>query len=302
MSAPRRAAALAALVLASAALVAASPAVAKLDLFKALETVIENQDKIVKTTEALRKGFADLTPQEEYYLGRAVAARILGQYRTLDDGARTAYVNTLGQVLARSSSRPETFGGWHFLLLDTDEVNAFAAPGGFVFVTRGLYATCSSEEQLAAVLAHEVSHVTLRHGLGAIKNERLTEAFTIIGTTAVKEYSKGDLQKLTTAFEGSINDIANQMIVSGYSQGQEYAADAEAARVAWRAGYNPAGLTEFLVALREKGRSGGMKGFFSTHPAAGERLARAGGSIAADKLSGETDPARTRRFAQYALR
>jgi beta-barrel assembly-enhancing protease len=295
------ASAIAAGAVAATLLLAPRPAKAGLDLFKALGTVVEHQDAIIKTGEALRKGFSDLTPREEYYLGRAVSAHILGQYRVLADDDRTRYLNTLGQVIARASSRPETFGGWHFLLLDTDEVNAFAAPGGFVFVTRGLYATCSTEEQLAAVLAHEVSHVTLRHGLGAIKNERLTEAFTILGTTAVKEYSKGQLQQLTTAFEGSINDIANQMIVSGYSQGQEYSADAEAARNTWRAGYDPAGLTEFLKALREKGRQGASKGFFSTHPPPGERLARAGASIEADKLAGQTDPVRTRRFSKYAL-
>jgi predicted Zn-dependent protease len=300
MRAARGAAAVGVLALALALL--PGSAAGKLDLNKLLDTVIEHQDTIVKTGEALRKGFADLTPREEYYLGRAVAARILGQYRVLDDGDRTRYLNTLGQVLARSSSRPETFGGWHFLLLDSDEVNAFAAPGGFVFVTRGLYATCASEEQLAAVVAHEISHVTLRHGLGAIKNERLTEAFTIIGTTALKEYSRGDLQKLTTAFEGSINDIANQMIVSGYAQGQEYAADAEAARVAWRAGYDPEGLTGFLVALREKGKGAAPKGFFSTHPPAGERLSRAEDSIRADRLAGDTDAVRAQRFAKYALR
>ena len=299
MSAARSTAALGGLV--AALLLLPGPAAGKLDLFKALETVVEHQDAIIKTGEALRKGFADLTPREEHYLGRAVAARILGQYRRLDDDERTGYLNTLGQVLARASNRPETFGGWHFLLLDTDEVNAFAAPGGLVFVTRGLYATCSTEEQLAAVLAHEVSHVTLRHGLGAIKNERLTEAFTIIGTTALKEYSSGQLQQLTTAFEGSINDIANRMIVSGYSQGQEYAADAEAARVAWRAGYDPAGLTEFLAALREKGKQGATKGFFSTHPPPGERLTRAESSIKAEKLAGQADAVRTQRFSRYAL-
>jgi predicted Zn-dependent protease len=288
---------------AAVVVLAASVTAVAIDLFKAIGTAVEHQDAIVKTGEALRKGFSDLTPQEEYYLGRAVAARILGGYAALGgEDERTRYLNTLGQVLARASTRPETFGGWHFLLLDTDEVNAFAAPGGFIFVTRGLYSTCSTEEQLAAVLAHEVSHVTLRHGLGAIKNERLTEAFTIIGTTAVKEYSSGQVQQLTTAFEGSINDIANKMIVSGYSQGQEYSADAEAARVAWRAGYDPTGLTGFLAALREKGKQGASKGFFSTHPPPGERLTKAEASIKTDKLAGQTDAARTQRFARYALR
>ena len=271
------------------------------DLFKAVGTVVEHKDAIVKTGAALRKGFADLTPQEEYYLGRAVAARILGLYKPLEDSGRTAYLNAFGQVLARASDQPETFGGWHFMLLDTDEMNAFAAPGGFVFVTRGLYATCATEEQLAVVLAHEISHVTLRHGLGATKNERLTEAFTIIGTEAVKEYSSGQLAKLTAAFEGSINDIANKMITTGYSKGQEYDADAEAAHLTWRTGYNPAGLTEFLAALSAKGKKGD-KGFFSTHPQPEDRREKAAAAIKSDKLTGTTDAARTQRFAKYALR
>jgi predicted Zn-dependent protease len=285
----------------AAALLLAPGSAGAIDLFKAVNTVVEHREAIVKSGEALRKGFSDLTPREEYFLGRAVAAHILGLYKPLEDDSRTTYLNTFGQVLARAASRPETYGGWHFLLLDTDEVNAFAAPGGFVFVTRGLYATCATEEQLAAVLAHEISHVTLRHGLGAIKNERLTEAFTILGTEAVKEYSKGQLAQLTAAFEGSINDIATKMIVSGYSQGQEYDADAEAAHLAWRAGYNPAGLTEFLAALGAKGKKGD-KGFFSTHPQPGDRLAKAAAVIKSDKLAGETEAARTQRFAKYALR
>ena len=301
MSAARRLAVLLPGLAVAGALLLAPGSTRGLDIFKAVGTVVEHQDAIIKSGEALRKGLADLTPQEEYYLGRAVAARILSQFKPLDDDARTRYLNTLGQVLARASSRPETFGGWHFLLLDTEEVNAFAAPGGFVFVTRGLYTTCATEEQLAAVLAHEVGHVTLRHGLGAIKNERLTEAFTTLGTEAVKEYSSAQLSRLAAAFEGSINDIANKMIVSGYSQGQEFEADAEAAHVAWRAGYNPAGLTEFLAALSAKGKKGD-KGFFSTHPLPKERLAQAASAIKSDKLAGETDAARTQRFATYALR
>jgi predicted Zn-dependent protease len=301
VSAARRAARVAGVLVAGALLVAAAD-VRAIDLFKVINKAVEHKDAIVKTGDALRKGFSDLTPQEEYYLGRAVAARILGQYKVLADDSRTQYLNTLGLLLARASERPETYGGWHFLLLDSDEVNAFAAPGGFVFVTRGLYATCATEEQLAAVLAHEVSHVTLRHGLGAIKNDRLTEAFTIIGTEAVKEYSPAQIAKLTAAFEGSINDIANKMIVSGYSQGQEYAADAAAAHVAWRAGYDPAGLTEFLAALGEKGKQGAKQGFFSTHPPPEDRLSKAEAAIKEDKLTGETDAGRTMRFEKYALR
>jgi len=117
--------------------------------------------KVVATTasKAMRKGFADLTPQEEYFIGRAVAARILGIYRPVENPAATRYLNAIGLAVAQASTGPETFGGWHLVLLDSDEVNAFAAPGGFIFVTRGLYKSCRTEEQLATVVALSLIHI-----------------------------------------------------------------------------------------------------------------------------------------------
>jgi len=249
-------------------------------------------------SKAMRKGFADLTPQEEYFIGRAVAARILGIYRPAESPATTRYLNAIGLTVAQTSSGPETFGGWHIILLDSDEVNAFAAPGGFIFVTRGLYQSCQTEEQLATVIAHEVGHVTLRHGLSAIKTSRLTEAFAIIGTEAVKEFTGANLAKLTEAFAGTIDDIIDQMVSLGYSRGQEYAADAEAARIAYRAGYNPAGLAEFLRTLQAKAAKADKKGFFSSHPPPADRLKKVESLLADEKLSGATDPVRTARFSK----
>ncbi len=75
----------------------------------------------------------------------------------------------LGQSLVIFSDRPETFGGYHFLLLDSNEINAFAAPGGLILVTRGMLQCCANEDELAAVLAHEIAHVEKKHGLTAIK-------------------------------------------------------------------------------------------------------------------------------------
>jgi predicted Zn-dependent protease len=259
----------------------------------------EHGKVVAKTaSKAMRKGFADLTPQEEYYIGRAVAARILGTYRALDNPAATRYLNAVGLTLAQVSANPEVYGGWHFILLDSDEVNAFAAPGGFVFVTRGLYQSCRSEEQLAAVVGHEVGHVTLKHGLSAIKTSRLTEAFAIIGTSAVKEFTGADMKKVTEAFAGTVDDIIDQMVSLGYSRGQEYAADAEAGRITYRAGYNPAGLAEFLATLQERSVKAEKKGFFSTHPPAADRRVKVEQQLVAEKLTGETDPARTARFVK----
>ena len=262
----------------------------------ASETAVHGKAVAATSSKAMRKGFADLTPQEEYYIGRSVAARILAMYRPVGNPAATRYLNAIGLTLAQVSSGPETYGGWHFILLDSDEINAFAAPGGFIFVTRGLYQNCRTEEQLAAVLAHEVGHVTLRHGLSAIKTTRLTQAFAIIGTEAVKEFTGADLARITEAFAGTIDDVVDQMVSLGYSRRQEYAADAESGKIAWRAGYNPAGLAEFLQTLQVKSATGGKRGFFGTHPPPADRLEKVEALLAGEKLEGATDPARTARF------
>ena len=93
---------------------------------------------INKAGKAVSKTFDDITPEQEYYIGRTVAATCLSRYKAQDDARLNAYLNLLGQTLSRFSSRPETFGGYHFLLLRSNDINAFAAPGGLILVTRGL--------------------------------------------------------------------------------------------------------------------------------------------------------------------
>lgn len=260
--------------------------------------VWEKKDAAVKAGKAIRKGTKDLTPSEEHYIGRSVAATILSRYKVANDPKRTDYVNRVGLYLSKFSDRPETYGGYHFAILNApNEVNAFAAPGGFVFVTTGLLAKVTSEEELAAVLAHEIAHVTLRHGLEAIKSSNLTSAFTIIGTEAVKEYSGSELASLTEAFSGSIDDVVNKMVMSGYSQSQEFDADAMAMAICYRAGYDPAGLTRFLTTLRNASKGAPDAGFFKTHPPAKDRLNKAEKVAKKEKLSGDADPVRSKRFS-----
>ena len=117
---------------------------------------------------------------------------ILARYKVYEDAPLTGYVNRVGGLVAAVSERPETYGGYHFWVLDSDGINAFAAPGGFVFVTRGLLAQAPDEEAVAAVLAHEVGHVCLKHGLKAIKQSRLTSAFGILAAEGAKQYGSED--------------------------------------------------------------------------------------------------------------
>ena len=113
----------------------------------------EKAESIMKVAEAARKGFEDLTPQEEYYIGRAVAANILQKYTVYENTALTQYVNKVGLTVAWASDMPETYGGYHFLVLDTADPLAYSAPGGFIFISTGLMNMMEDEEELAGVLA-----------------------------------------------------------------------------------------------------------------------------------------------------
>ena len=115
-------------------------------------------ESIKKVGSAVGKTFEAITPEQEYYIGRTVGAVVLNQYKPLNNEAANHYLNVLGQTLAQFSDKPETFGGYHFLIMETEDVNAFSAPGGLIFISRGMIGCCQNEDALAAVLAHEIGH------------------------------------------------------------------------------------------------------------------------------------------------
>ena len=253
----------------------------------------------INTTMSVGKNLATvktgLTEEEEYYLGRGVAAMVFSKYKPLNNSALNSYVNKVGRVVASVSERPEAFNGYHFLVLDSSEINAFAAPGGFVFITKGLLKLAPDEDALAGILAHEVSHVVLGHGVKAITQASLTQAFMVIGKEAADTYSPGDLKILTSTFGDSVSNVFETVLGKGYSRSQEYDSDAMAVKLAKEAGYNPNGLANTLAALeKQKGEAG----WYSTHPSATDRLEE----IEDDsKPSSEMTPAeavRKKRFEQ----
>ncbi len=235
---------------------------------------ISNQEAeaINRTASAAGKALEQITPEQEYYIGRAVAATILADNKTADLKDATYYLNVLGQALAMHSDKPETFGGYHFAIMDTDEVNAFAAPGGLILVSRGLLRCCESEDAVAAVLAHEIGHVQLSHGLRAIKKSRLTSALTILAAESAKNLGGEQLAELTTAFEGSISDITGTLVNSGYSRKLESEADAAAITIMQRTGYNPSALKDMLKQMQAR-MPADDKGFGKTHPSPADRIA-----------------------------
>ena len=232
----------------------------------------DQAQSINKSVSATVKVFEDITPEQEYYIGRTVAATILSQNKPFDNKNLTTYLNTVCQSLALCSDRPETFGGYHVLVMDTPDINAFAAPGGFILVSRGMLRCCKTEDALAGVLAHEIGHVALNHGLQAIDKSRLTAAATILGTEAAKNLGGKDLADLTRTFESSISDITSTVMNSGYARKFEFQADKAAVTTLDRAGYNPNGLVAMLVEMEKNLKPGGHD-FAKTHPAPQDRIA-----------------------------
>jgi beta-barrel assembly-enhancing protease len=259
-------------------------------------TITQGQAQSIKrSAAAVEKTFQDITPEQEYYIGRSVAATILTTYKPFDQEAATRYVNLIGQTLGQASGRPETFGGYHFAIMDTDEINAFAAPGGLILISRGLLRCCRNEDALAAVLAHEVSHVERQHGLKAIKAGRLTNAALVVGTEVAKNLTTQELAEATKAFEGTINDIFSTLVNSGYSRSTEFEADATAVNTLRRVGYNPEGLVDMLQEMQKRLKPG-SHGFGSTHPAPKDRI-DAVRKILGKPVSIVDQPVRKQRFA-----
>lgn len=232
----------------------------------------EQAESLGRVSKAVAKTFADITPEQEYYIGRAVGATILKTYKPYDNKRLNHYLNLLGQTLAQASNKPETFSGYHFLALDTDEINAFAAPGGLIFVSRGMLKLCDNEDDLAAVLAHEVGHIQNLHGLKAIETGRLTSALTILAVEGARSFGGQELAELTDVFEDSIGDITSTLMNSGYARSAEHEADEAAIMIVKRVGYNPSGLVEMLENMNRDLKPGGG-GFADTHPNPNDRIA-----------------------------
>jgi len=246
---------------------------------------------------SLAKTFEEITPEQEYYIGRAVAANVLSVYQIQTDTPElTAYLNKVCNALVINSPRSEIFNGYHANILDSDEINAFATPGGHIFITRGLISCTTSEDTLAAVVAHEIAHIQLEHGLKAIKSSRRASAFSD-GLSLAVEVGAGDSRfpGLVNAFAGGVDEIVTNMMTKGYSRSQENDADAEALNLMALAGYEPSSLLDMLRVL-EKEQPGKRGGFNNTHPTPAQRISSVQRAVGKYKVP-DTQSYRLGRFA-----
>lgn len=215
--------------------------------------------------------------EDEIAVGRNVTGTILGAVPLVNDAKLQQYVNKVGRWVASQSER--TSLPWHFGVIDSSDVNAFAAPGGYVLITKGLYQRLTSEAQLAGVLGHEIAHVVQRHHLKVMQKQALMDA----GTSFLKEkISKNKITQraVTTGAEISARNL---------DKSAEYEADSMGTVLAARAGYDAYGLAEVLQVMELLGSNDGSVALlFQTHPHPDDRVAQlsivSGDQI--DKISG----------------
>lgn len=207
--------------------------------------------------------FLPISTAKEIDIGRGVAATVAGRYRMSTDSVLNAYVNLVGQVVAAEVPRPDV--DYHFAVLETPDVNAFAAPGGYIFITRGALDLIDNESELAGVLAHEVGHVNKRHVVDQIrKSDLLREVQAETGING---------EKLLQVVGAGAN-----LLFTGLGRGDETEADSLGVEYAKGAGYDPRGLSTFINRLAERSHdkklSAKISDLLATHPAPGERLER----------------------------
>ena len=211
----------------------------------------------VNTLQALQP----IAYKEEKAIGGRLAVEVFSRYGgAYDDPELLRYITLVGQAVADVSSRPDI--DYHFAILNTEHPNAFATPGGYVFVSIGLLKMIENEAQLAGVLAHEVAHISQKHALQTLERSRSLQGVSSL-TLAVMDKNPDMLDKL-------IDEVSNVLFTKGLDKNLEFEADKYGREFAYRMGYYPGGLQNFIHKLG-KSAEGNKSIFMSTHPSAGER-------------------------------
>ncbi|MBN2206778.1 MAG: M48 family metalloprotease [Candidatus Aminicenantes bacterium] len=214
-----------------------------------------------------------ISEQQELQLGAESDAQIRGQYGIYQDAALESYITKLGRALVPHSHRPQL--PYHFAVIDDPVVNAFAAPGGYVYLTRGILAMAGSEAEIVSVLGHELGHINARHSVRRMSQAVLTQIGLGLGSILSEDFAK----------VSGLAGVGAQLLFLKYSRDDERQADALGVQYARSAGYNPAGMVAFFESLERLGDlsgKGSLPGFLSTHPLTKERIQTTKAMLTAD--------------------
>ena len=214
-----------------------------------------------------------MTEAEEQQLGAAVSEKVRMRYGVVQDPNVHRYVALVGTALTQISTKPNI--PWNFIVLDTDAVNAFAAPGGFVHITRGALALLQDESELAGVLGHEIIHITEQHTVRAIQKSKSIQ----LGANETLSGNAALVNRLA-------DNIYLDLIEKGFGRAEENESDEKGVALANKIGYAPQGVHRFLTRLQERNKGATEKrGLFASHPETTERLNRLTKQITSHKLA-----------------
>jgi predicted Zn-dependent protease len=232
--------------------------------------------RILRSAQNAKDVLVDFNEEQEVIIGQTVTSNLLGAAPLLQNAKMQTYVNQVGRWVAVHSERPDL--PWSFAVLDVPEINAFAAPGGYITITRGLLQKMHNESELAAVLAHEIAHVVQKHHLHAIRKQAGVNLSIELVNLAIEKKKNADPLLLRLAASGT-----ELYVRGGLDKADEFEADRMAVVLVLRAGYEPYGMPAVLQALQGINPSdSSIAMLFRTHPSANERLAALALSIPAN--------------------
>lgn len=223
-------------------------------------------DQLASLAGDVKHAVAPVSVEEEEQIGQESAAVLLGASPPVNNPAMQAYVNRVGRWVALHSDRPDL--PWQFAVLDDNDIDAYAAPGGYVFITKGLLLRLHSEAELAGVLGHEITHVVRKHHLNEIRRD---SRLALVGTAAQLEMQQHGYNSQVLA---QIAAAAKLVYSRGLDKDDEFQADREGVVLAARSGYDPYALLEVLQMLQSiDPKSSKMALLLKTHPSPAARIA-----------------------------
>lgn len=249
-----------------------------------------NLNRALESVKNLGRATAEIDEKQEVEIGRDMAARLLGAAPLANDARLQRYVNNVGRWLASQTERAEL--PWQFGVLEAPQLNAFAVPGGTIFVTRGLVQRMRSEAELAGVLAHEIAHVLKKHHLKAIQKAAQASLAGEALSMALRDSNSAPRAKLVS--------FGTEMYARGLDKADELEADRLGIVIAARAGYDSYGLPAVLQTLQAMNpQDSGLSLMFKTHPAPGERLEALGEKMQPTLDAHSGQPQLAERFSSF---
>lgn len=247
----------------------------------------ESTDWRARSSAADRDIYSESDTDEELTFGREIAARLLGQYKMSGNEKLQKYVNLVGTTLTQNCSRPEL--EFHFIVVESSEINAYSTPGGYVFITTAALSKMENEAELAGVLAHEIAHVTERH----IVKELSLKGAEKTAISSIAALIGGASKSAEIAFSQAVDKAVDLILRDGYKKEYEMQADASAVVLCAFAGYDPAGLVTFLDKI---GRI--KSGVGKTYPVYDVRLATLQRTMSDEGIAGLKLALNSERFAK----